>query len=134
MVHKIPLSLILLNYSCNKCKRLILPFFKLRHVCSLCHLAWQARIFSFYFRKLLLLTLTIHLYQCIPTSKYLHQLKTINKNNKSFIPIILNKDFSISNNFQIKSIVVARAKEPLLLAFEKAFQHVPFLCNYIQLR
>ena len=62
-----------------------------------CH----ARVASFYFSKLLLSILTIYLYQCIAITEGPYQLTTINKNNKSFIPIVLNNDFSMSNTSQI---------------------------------
>ena len=84
------LSSILLNNSCNKYPKFII-----------CYLAEQAKVLSFYFRKLLLSIFIMYLYHCIPISEFPFQLRAINKIKKSLILIILHNDFRMPNNLQI---------------------------------
>ena len=56
---------------------------------------------QFLLYKLPLTILTIHFCKCIPISECPYQLKTNNEKNKSFIPLIVDNNFSLSNNFQI---------------------------------
>ena len=88
---------------------------------------WKTRAASFHCSKLSLSILTIHLYECITISECLYYLKTINKKAiASFIPLILDNNFSMSNKSQIYSSVVARHKASFLLAFKSTAQNVLF--------
>ena len=94
----------------------------------------QSSFASFYFRKLLLSILTIHLYQCIAITEGCYQFRAISKNNKNFIPIILKM---ISAGPIISKFKVQWSEGPKHLYYwhlktlPKMFH---FLYNYFELR
>ena len=91
------------------------------------YLACKVRVVSFYFSNLSLLIFTIHLYQCISIRECPYQLKTINKRVIiSFILLILDNDFSMSNYFQVWRLAVAILKASFLLSIKTTVQNVLF--------
>ena len=126
-MYKILISLVLLNNSYNKYSW----FFVL--------LAWWQCGFymsysttiqhcQFYFRKLQVWILTMHLYQWFPISTCPYHLNIVTiakKKVKSFIPLQLDNNFSmyIISNFKVQRLWV---KVSLLLAFKNKVKIVSF--------
>ena len=81
-----------------------------------------------------LLILSIYLNVCIRISECSYQLKQSTKKIiKSSIPLIVNNDFSMSNNLQVLSSLVTRHKASFSMAFKNTVQNV-FLHNYFTLK
>ena len=73
--------------------------------------------------------LSVFSYRCVQMS--VSAKKNQQKVMISFIPLILDSDFSMSNNFQIQNSVIARPIAYLLLPFEDAVQVVIFYLDVI---